>query len=225
MPEFNLLKTVPNARRDVNLRLKDKEANRLEAIKFGAAYFDGPREHGYGGYRYDGRWLKVAETACARYKLAAGQRVLDIGCAKGFFVHDLMQVIPGLEALGLDISEYALTHCHAEVGARLSLGSADALPFEDASFDAVFSINTVHNLEREGCIQALKEMTRVCKRPENCFVQVDAYRTAAELALFEDWMLTAKTYCTPDEWLKLFAEAGYRGDYFWTILEFNDTAE
>ena len=51
------------------------------------------------------------------------------------------------------------------------------------------------------------------------FVQVDAYRNEAERDLFEAWMLTAKTYCRPEEWLKLFSEAGYTGDYYWTILE------
>jgi ubiquinone/menaquinone biosynthesis C-methylase UbiE len=37
----------------------------------------------------------------------------------------------------------------------LVLGSADRLPFADKSFDLVVSINTIHNLDRAGCIRAL----------------------------------------------------------------------
>ncbi|MFC3053741.1 methyltransferase domain-containing protein [Kordiimonas pumila] len=223
MPEFNLLKSVPSIRRSVAARLVNKDVNRAEALKFGQAYFDGPREQGYGGYTYDGRWKAVAATARDRYGLKAGMKVLDIGCAKGFFVHDLMEMVPGLEAVGIDISAYALEHALHSVQAHVQQGSADKLPFADHSFDAVFSINTIHNLDRAGCVAALQEMVRVCKNPGACFVQVDAYRNEAELTLFEAWMLTAQTYCTPDEWYTLFAEARYTGDYFWTILEFDET--
>lgn len=223
MSLFNLLSSVPSITRDVSARLKDKEENRRIALEFGRAYFDGSREQGYGGYHYDGRWGKIAETAARRYGLKAGDRVLDIGCAKGFFVRDLLQVCPGVEAFGIDVSHYALMECHPEVVGRLHLGNALCLPFPDKSFDAVFSINTLHNLDRAECIAALKEINRVSRRPEACFVQVDAYRNQVELDLFQAWMLTAKTYCRPNEWLDLFEEVGYRGDYFWTILEFGTT--
>jgi SAM-dependent methyltransferase len=222
MPEFNLLKSVPTIRRDVSARLKDKSDNRAISNLFGEGYFDGPRAQGYGGYHYDGRWQKIAQTARDRYGLKAGQRVLDIGCAKGFFVHDLMATVPGLSADGLDISAYATGHAYGDSGGRLTLGSADALPYADNSFDAVFAVNTLHNLDRAGCITALREINRVCKRPEACFVQVDAYHNEAEKHLFEAWMLTAKTYGRPDDWHAIFAEAGYVGDYFWTVLEFED---
>jgi len=97
-------------------------------------------------------------------------------------------------------------------------GSCDALPWPDGHFDAVLAINTIHNLERSGCLQALRELQRVAA-PGQAFVQVDAYRDEAELEHFEAWMLTAKTYCKPEEWIAMFAEAGYTGDYYWTILE------
>lgn len=223
MAEFNLLNSVPKIQRNVSGRLQDKETNRALAMQYGREYFDGTREQGYGGYVYDGRWVAVAETARRRYDLRWGDKVLDIGCAKGFFVNDLMQVIPGLEAVGLDISAYAIEHALPEAKPFLQLGSADALPYEDDSFDAVFAINTIHNLEYEACIKALREIVRVVKNPGRCFVQVDAYTSDAEKTLFEDWMLTAKTYATPEQWVEMFAEAGYRGDYYWTILKFEET--
>jgi ubiquinone/menaquinone biosynthesis C-methylase UbiE len=220
MAEVNLLRALPQTKRNISKRKLGKDPGVLEiARQFGKEYFDGPREYGYGGYRYDGRWIPVACNIVNHFDLKSGMRVLDIGCAKGFLVRDLMEVVPGLEVFGLDISAYALMNCHPNVVGRLFLGNAASLAFPDASFDAVLSINTIHNLDRAGCLLALREMTRVCRDPAKCFTQVDAYRTAQEKELFEDWCLTALTYLTPEEWKKLFIHAGYAGDFYWTILE------
>ena len=217
MKEVNLLARYPRAKRNVKARLVNKEENRAIAMKFGREYFDGPREQGYGGYRYDGRWIPIAEDIVKHFKLKPGDRVLDIGCGKGFLVKDLMKICPGLEAFGLDISEYAVLNCEPEVVGRLHVGNATRLPFPDDSFRAVISINTIHNLHRAGCIQALKEMQRLA--PGKGYVQVDAYRNPEERKVFEDWMLTARTYGMPDDWREILQEAAYTGDYFWTILE------
>jgi cyclopropane fatty-acyl-phospholipid synthase-like methyltransferase len=217
MAEVNLLKTYPKAVRDVAKRVQGKDANRALALKFDLEYFDGPREQGYGGYRYDGRWVPIAQTFVAHFGLKPGDRVLDVGCAKGFLVKDLCDACPGLEVFGLDISEYALTHAHGDVAGRVLRGSCDQLPFDDRSFDAVICINTIHNLEPVRCATAIRELQRVSKG--RGFIQVDAYRSAAERQLFEDWMLTAKTYYMPEAWQALFASSGYTGDYYWTVLE------
>lgn len=217
MREVNLLARYPRAKRNVGARLNNKEENRLIARKFGKEYFDGPREQGYGGYRYDGRWIPIAIDIIKHFSLKKGDRVLDVGCGKGFLVKDLMQVCPGIDAFGLDISEYAVMHGEPEVAGRLHVGNATNLPFPDNSFDCVVSINTIHNLDRADCIKSLKEIERLA--PGKGFVQVDAYRTSAEREVFEDWMLTAKTYGTPGDWVSILDEAGYTGYYYWTILE------
>lgn len=220
MAEVNLLRALPKTTRNIRQRESGKSDDVIAVAKqFGKDYFDGSREYGYGGYRYDGRWVPVARDIVAHFSLRPGMRILDVGCAKGFLVKDLMHVCPGLEAFGVDISDYALAHCEPEAAGRLQRASADALPFPDGSFDAILSINTIHNLDREGCRRALTEITRVVRQPEKAFVQVDAFRTDAQKKLFESWCLTALTYLTPDEWVALFARAGYRGDYNWTILD------
>jgi cyclopropane fatty-acyl-phospholipid synthase-like methyltransferase len=221
MAQLNLLRALPDTKRNIQKRAEGKAAPGVVQVskQFGEMYFDGPREYGYGGYRYDGRWVPVARDIVAHFGLKPGMRVLDVGCAKGFLVKDLMQVCPGVEAFGIDVSRYALTHCEGAAVGRLHLGTAESLPFPDQSFDAVLSINTIHNLDRSGCIRAFAEMNRICRNPEKCFIQVDAYRTEEEKALFESWCLTAITYLTPAEWVALFRQANYQGDYFWTILE------
>ena len=50
-------------------------------------------------------------------------------------------------------------------------------------------------------------------------MQVDSYRTPEQRELFESWVLTAQFHDYPQGWIELFAEAGYTGDYYWTIVE------
>ena len=59
------------------------------ATQFGRDYWDGERQFGYGGYRYDGRWRKVAEAMVKHYDLKPDASILDVGCGKGFLLHDL----------------------------------------------------------------------------------------------------------------------------------------
>jgi hypothetical protein len=215
--EINLLERYPKSKRNIAARHAAQEQQRDVALRFGREYFDGERSQGYGGYRYDGRWLPVAETFRDHWRLRPGDRILDIGAAKGFLVKDLMSVCPGLDVLGIDISEYAVTHCEPEVEGRLIVANAAWLPFPDDSFRAAISINTIHNLERALCVQAVKEMQRVA--PGGGYIQVDSYRTPDERDVFLDWVLTAKTHDYPAGWKTLFDEAGYTGDYYWTLIE------
>ena len=218
MAEVNLLARLPKTNRNIQKRREAQTPENITvARQYGEAYFDGPREVGYGGYHYDGRWIPIAEDIINHFRLKPRDRVLDVGCAKGFLVKDLMGACPGIEAFGLDISEYALRHCELEVVGRLILGSADALPFPDNSFSAVISINTIHNFERPDAVRAVREVEQLA--PGRGFIQVDSYRTHEQRELFLSWVLTAKFHDYPEGWIELFREAGYTGDWYWTILE------
>ena len=218
MDEIDLLRALPRTKRNTTARGAAKSPEVIAAAReYGELYFDGPRDYGYGGYRYDGRWVPVARDMVAHFGLKPGMRVLDVGCAKGFLVKDLMIACPGLEVFGLDVSHYALMRCEREVVGRLHLGSADALPFPDGSFDCAISLNTIHNFDRAGAIRAMREIQRVSGG--RAFVQVDSYRTPEQKDMFESWVLTARYHDYPAEWVRLFDEAGYTGDHDWTIIE------
>jgi ubiquinone/menaquinone biosynthesis C-methylase UbiE len=161
--------------------------------------------------------VPIAERLRDHYGLGAGQRVLDVGCAKGFLLHDLRRVVPGLGVAGLDVSGYALGQAMEDVRPWLVRGSAEGLPFAKGAFDLVVSINTIHNLGRPACIEALREIERVSRRHR--YVQVDSWLTEEQREKFERWQLTAATYSDPDGWRRLFREAGYGGDYYWTVTE------
>ncbi len=218
MAEVNLLRALPETQRNIEKRKQAKDpAVVANAKQYGEMYWDGPREYGYGGYRYDGRWRPVAGDIIAHFGLEPGMRALDVGCGKGFLVKDLMLECPGIEAFGLDISLYALMHCDPDVIGRLHLGTADELPFPDGSFDCVLSLNTIHNLPRPRAVTAMREIERLSGG--RAFVQVDSYRTPEQKEIFESWVLTAEFHDYPEGWIELFGEAGYTGDWYWEIIE------
>lgn len=215
--QIDLLRGLPRTSRNIESRKTAKTQQHIDISRqYGFEYFDGSREYGYGGYKYDGRWLPVAKDIVEHFSLGKKSRVLDVGCAKGFLVKDLEIVCPGLRAFGIDVSEYAVLNCEPEVVGQITVGNALKLDYPDNSFDAVLSINTIHNLDRNGCVQALREIQRVSKG--GAFVQVDSYHNDEQRVIFESWVLTAKFHDYPDEWINLFNEAGYTGDYNWTIV-------
>ena len=142
-------------------------------------------------------------------------RVLDVGCAKGFFLHDLQLALPGVEVRGIDISEYAIENSIESVRSNVAVGDARDLKFGDDSFDFAISINTLHNLNREDCAKALTEIQRVSGGKS--FITVDAYRNELERERMEAWNLTALTMMSVSEWKEFFKEVGYDGDYYWFI--------
>jgi len=218
--ELNLLNTFPKVARNIQSRKENKEHNRNLALKFDKEYFDGSRDQGYGGYKYDGRWIAVAKKLVNLFSLKEHSKFLDIGCAKGFLLYDLHFANPLIDLYGLDISQYAKKNSQIEIQDKIKIGNCKYLNFPTDFFDGVVAINTIHNLEIDDCINAIKEIQRVSGG--KAFIQVDAYRDDKELDLFKDWMLTAKTFLKPEEWLEVFKKANYTGYYYWTILEVDE---
>lgn len=215
--EVDLLFNYPRTARDVESRGAAKtDADRAIARRFDHEFFDGDRRHGYGGFHYSPRfWQPVVPVLQGHFGLTARSSVLDVGCAKGFLLHDLAQLIPGIAVAGIDVSEYAIANAIEDMRPHVQVADARRLPFPDASFDVVISINTIHNLERDECGQALREIERVGRG--RSYITVDAFRTDEERARMSAWNLTARTMMHVDEWKAFFLEAGYTGDYYWFI--------
>ena len=210
-----------STKRDYLARVNDPEYPKAKAadlaLKWDVEYWDGDRRTGYGGMKYDGRWRKVADLMVAHYGLKPGDKVLDVGCGKGFLLHDLTQAVPGLEVTGLDISRYALDRAMPEVKERLVEEHASKLPFADESFDFVFSINTLHVLPCFELDAALREMMRVGKK--NRYLCVESWRNESEKANLLYWQLTCRAFFAPDEWEWWFKQTGSTGDHSFIYFE------
>ena len=218
MAEINLLTTHPAAKRDYGKRFAEKTPEIVAlAKKFGRDFFDGDRKCGYGGYKYDGRWKAVVERMRQRYKLPDNAAILDVGCGKGFMLHDFKEAMPDCTVAGIDVSEYAIKNSMASVKPFLKVASAEKLPYPDNSFDLVVSVNSIHNLSLEACKEALREIERVSRG--NSYMTVDAWRNEQEYENLIKWVLTAETYMHVDDWKKLFPQVGFTGDYWWFIAD------
>jgi ubiquinone/menaquinone biosynthesis C-methylase UbiE len=211
--EFNLLKYYPKSNASRISRTKPSEIEKAISSKFGLDYFDGSRQYGYGGYHYNEKyWTKTAQFIVEHYNLTPDSMILDIGCAKGFLIKDLLKTGKVKNVFGIDISSYAVNHSEKEIKGLTLISDAKNLPFKDKQFDLVLSINTIHNLEIDSCINALSEIERVSKK--NSFVMLDGWDTEEEKNNLDSWILTAKTVLSRPDWLQVFQKSNYRGDYF-----------
>ena len=199
--------------RDYLARMLDDKVGCMKTAKlYGQDYWDGARRFGYGGYKFiPGRWSMVAQALIERYDLNNHSRILDVGCGKGFLLHEIKNILEGIEVIGLDISEYAISNSHDSV--RVYLEQFDAreiLPFCDREFDFAFSTGLYHNFYTYEIVGALRELQRVAK---SHYLLVESYTNEIELFNLQCWALTANSILHTSEWLWLFETAGYTGDF------------
>ena len=220
MPQIDFIQTLSaSTKRDYVQRVVeyDKADCAVVAKQWGFDYWDGDRRYGFGGYRYDGRWRKVAEEMVRHYGIKAGDRILDVGCGKAHLLYEFTQVVPGVEVRGVDVSTYGIEHAKEEVRPFLQVADATSLPFADKSFDFVLSLATFHNLRIDGLFQALREVERVGRGAK--YVMVESWRTEREKANMLYWQLTCESFYPVESWEWIFGQTGYSGDYGFIYFE------
>jgi protein-L-isoaspartate(D-aspartate) O-methyltransferase len=188
------------------------------AKQWGHDYWDGDRRINYGGYKYmEGRWEKVAKAMADYYRIKPGDKILDVGCGKGFLMFDWTKVVPGVEIYGIDISTYAIDNIKEEMKDLVRVGNAISLPWPDQHFNLVYSLNTLHNLHNYELDPALREIERVGKK--NKYICVESYRNEVEKANLLYWQVTCEAFNSPEAWDWWFKQTGYTGDHSFIYFE------
>jgi len=221
MVQIDFIQTLHSStKRNYVQRVVDYDKAECDKIasQFGKDYWDGERQYGYGGYSYDGRWLPIAQKMAEHYGIKAGDRILDVGCGKGYLLYEFTQAVPGVEVVGLDISQYGIDNSKEEVKPFLHQGTAASLPFEDNSFDFVVSLGTLHNLGLKDVWNAVSEIERIGKNSSK-YIMVESFRDEAEKANLLYWQLTCKSFHGVHDWAWLYEKAGYSGDYGFIYFE------
>lgn len=117
-----------------------------------------------GDYDRFSRYLEGgAREFYERLTVPPGSRLLDVGCGSGQLA--LMAAKDGLDVTGVDIASNLIERARARAQAeglrvRFEEADAEALPFEDASFDAVVSLIAAMFAPRPDFVA--KELLRVC---------------------------------------------------------------
>lgn len=124
------------------------------------AYYDGIAA-AYDGSRFGnsyGRYLDAQERAILQRWLpsAPAAPVLDLACGTGRLL--------GLASIGVDASAAMLAEARSrQPGRALIQASATALPFQDGSLEAIFSLHFFMHLSRPKQAQVLAECHRVLR--------------------------------------------------------------
>ena len=113
--------------------------------------------------RFVGRYSPgLARAMCKAAAVRPGQRALDVGCGPGALVTALAVILGAENVAGVDPSEPFVEAARAKVpGARLTVASAESLPFQDGEFDATLSQLVVNFLSDPE--EGLREMARVTR--------------------------------------------------------------
>jgi ubiquinone/menaquinone biosynthesis C-methylase UbiE len=110
---------------------------------------------------------RVHRALIGQAELAAGQRVLEIGCGTGNLSIRVKRAQPGVELVGSDPDPLALGRARRKArgltGVRFDQGYAQQLPYPDASFDRVLSSLMLHHLDRDSKTAAAAEVARVLR--------------------------------------------------------------
>ena len=208
-----------STKRNYLQRMTNNKVKCMEvAKKYGKDYWDGERSFGYGGYKYiPGRWKPVAEKLIQTYNLSSFSKILDVGCGKGFLLYEMQKILPNIELHGIDISSYGIQNAKDEIKKNLRLHKAqEKFVYQDKEFDLVISLGTLHNLKLSELSVALSEISRVGKKQ---YIMVESFRNSQELFNLQCWALTAETFLDKQQWIWLFGQFGYLGDYEFIYFE------
>ncbi len=219
MREFNLLGEYPRPEKPRYVGSDLRTINhRIVATYRDKDFFDGNRNYGYGGFKYDGRWKSVAEKICNEYKLNNSLSFLQIGCEKGFLLKDLKDKYKKMRIDGIETSNYAITNSIPDAKENIKYcNNYTDLEYGDSEFDFIFALGVVYTHNLTNAIKCLREIQRVGKGKS--FITLASYENRDDYWLFKQWSLLGTTILRKDEWRKVLSHVNYSGDYSFTNAE------
>ena len=201
---------------NVNRVVKRKLKNKFIAWQLDQDYYDGDRNNGYGGFSYDGRWLKLLPKFIKRYNLNNKSKILDLGCKKGFIMKDLKILLPKAKVYGIEDHRYPIINAEKEIKKDIIFSKYYQIPFKKNYFDLVIGFSSIYKYNFYDVVKTIKEINRVSKKS---FFTIASYSNKKEKELFDKWTLLGTTILQKKEWLELFKILKYKGDYYFTTAK------
>ena len=211
MKEIDQLSNYPVLKKRYVSKNSRTIKNRITASYRDKNFYDGKRNDGYGGFKYDGRWKVIAKKFFDIYRLKSNAKILQIGSDKGFLLQDIKEIYPKSKVRGIEVSDYAIKHTNKKIKKFIQKGLFYKLPFKKNEFDFVIAIGPVYSLNLADAIKCLKEIDRVGKGKS--FITLGAYDHEKDLKLFRYWTLLGSTILSKKEWIEVLKHTKYKGDY------------
>ena len=132
------------------------------------------------GYeRFMGRWSQLlAPRFIAFAGIKNGQRVLDVGTGTGSVASAVEASMPASEIVGIDPSQAFIAHAQKNAKsarARFEVGDAQALKFDDASFDQTMALLVMNFIpDANKAIAQMRRVTRPQGTVSACVWDYDA---------------------------------------------------
>lgn len=175
-------------------------------------FYNGSRSTGYGGYRDDGRWKKVALNCIQDYNLIDDSNFLHVNCDYGFLLSEVKKINPNINVFGSEYSEYAYKNINFSIKDNVKLMDPREISFGDVKFDLIIALSVVYTFNIYDAILFLKKLNNLSKN-NKIFITLATYNTKEEFDLFNSWTLLGNLCLKKEEWYEIFAEANYKGDY------------
>lgn len=131
-------------------------------------------------------------------------RVLDVGCSTGH----LLEALPAAyDRRGVDFSADAVAHARrVRPDIDFDVGSIEALPYGDASFDVALAIDVISAIQVSDDLKAVAELRRILKPGGTLVAQVAAYEWLR--SAHDEQVDTARRY-TASRFKRLLQEGGF----------------
>ena len=159
-------------------------------------------------------WKQFPHTFLDKFIELSGQKIIDIGSGPGR--DGLLLQRAGKDVVCLDASE-AMIKFSSDKGLRSILGDFNDLPFEDQSFDAVWSYTALLHVPKKSVGIPLKEISRVIK-PFGVFAlgliegNIEEYKESSGMNM-PRWF----SFYEKDEVVELCKKYGFELVYFETF--------
>ena len=213
---FDINSRKPSQRK--NILNKSQFKSTSNDTKFGYDYIDNKNLGiGYGGYIYDGRFKDSVKKIINHYKLKKNNKILEIGCAKGFILKEFN--LQNMDIYGLDISKYAIEESIFEIKDKLVCWDiSKGTTFPNNYFDFIYCKETIPHINLKKIPKIIKEVNRIIKNKKNIFMEIQTSLNKKGLNQIKLWDPTHKTLLLKKEWIKLFKEHDYEGDFYFKNL-------
>jgi len=167
---------------------------------FEYSYFNNKLTSNYQSYQSKNIYPAFFQFSKSISKLININRVLDIGCAKGYLVLAFKKI--NIDAYGVDISDYAIKHSPKLIKKNLIKINVEKqkLPFPNNYFDLVISTEVIEHISSHHFL--LNEIKRVLKPNGRIFFTTPSHNLKNKMGIPID--KTHVSVFPRKKWLKLF---------------------